>query len=573
MDNLINLEDETDIIYSEDTKKEIIVRAILDKVFKDGIGVFKANGSWYNREEYENELNKSSKEDLIAYSNLKIKKLDDPYIQWNFNFLIHNIEDNAKEILNKNPLYYDAFFNEWYIWDKIELIWIKTKESIIFDKVKKVFNAQGLSIHKNRTSLLNALKDETQSRKPKEPKDTWLQIGNRIYDIASDNEYIPIHNYFIKTKIPFNIGDTDNTPFIDSLFTDWQGDDKSFLYDIAALTISPKNFMDIFFFFQGGGSDGKSVYTKILQTLIGIKNTKSVNIESVSDPKERFETSFLIDKYLCLLGDGNFPVLKNTKFLKEACGSTDLISAQKKGSSETIDFESKATIIGSFNTLPQTNDLTDGFFRRMHLTFWNNKFDGKKDVFVELINNHPEEFSNLLNKLIVRLREIYQKREIDGKLSIVETRNLYLENSDIIKQFIKSECEEDINGVFTAGRAYEEFKIWAERKRYNAFDFKSFKDSLGEQTCISYQRTWVYIVSDGNVYRNEEDIPDKYRLEKFDHTQLTLYRGMKLNSSISPASDLIINNTDEEFIVDDRLIVKKSMGDIVENKSGEYKRL
>lgn len=542
---------EEELIDLERKKKDTAIKFILFYEFGDGVPSKEVNGKWIHRKDREKELRELSyslvynlKEDLI-YKDKQIKI--ERNLEWNFNFKVHNVEDYAKEIMDDNPLYFNPFLNEWYIWDKKELIWTRTKDAIIFENIKRVFKAQGLSTSTNRTTILNALKDESQARKPEEPKDTWVQIGNKIYDISSDEEYYPIPKYFIKTKLPFNVGDTEETPYLDSLFKDWLGDKKNILYDIAALTISPKNFLETFFFFQGGGSDGKSVYTKILQTLVGIENTKSVNLESVSDPKERFETSFLIDKYLCLLGDGNFPVLKNTKFLKEACGSTDLISAQKKGSSEVVDFESKATIIGSFNTLPPTTDLTDGFFRRMHLTFWNNKFDGKTDVYVKLVVEHHKEFNNLMTRCIRRLREIYKTRTIEGKLSIPDTRNLYFENSDVIKQFLKKESVEDVNGVFTANKAYNEFKLWAESNRYNSFDFKTFKDNLGEQTSISYQRTWVYVVSDGNVYRNEEDIPERYQPEKFDYTQITLYRGVNLKCSLGSYDSNSVNSS-EEFV-------------------------
>jgi len=527
---------EEELISSENKAKKTAIKFILFYEFGDGVPSKQVEGDWIQRKDREKELEQLSDDNLInlkeqyIYKDKQIKI--ERNLEWNFNFQIHNVEDYAKEIMDDNPLYYDPFLKEWYIWNKKELLWCRTKDAIIFENIKRVFKAQGLSTSTNRTTILNALKDESQARKPEPPKDTWVQIGDMVFDIASEEKYYPLPKYFIKTKIPFNLGNSDDTPYIDKLFTDWVGDRKDVLYDIAALTISPKNFLETFFFFQGGGSDGKSVYTKILQTLIGVENTKSVNLESVSDPRERFETSFLIDKYLCLLGDGNFPVLKNTKFLKEACGSTDLISAQKKGSSEVVDFESKATIIGSFNTLPPTSDLTDGFFRRMHLTFWNNKFDGKTDVYVDLVVNHYSEFSNLLVKCLRRVREIYQSREISGKLSISDTRALYVDNSDVIKQFLKKEAFNDVNGVFTANKAYNEFKIWAELNRYNSFDFKTFKDNLGEQTMISYQRTWVYVVSDGNVYRNEEDIPSKYLNEKYDYTQLTLYRGISLNCSL-----------------------------------------
>lgn len=441
-------------------------------------------------------------------------------LNWDFNLDIPNIEDHAKIVLKANPLYYDKN-KRWWMWDNKYLYWKETFEPEIINFIKNLFEAKGMSYSTNRTTMLNALKDETQNQIPKQPKETWVQIGRKIYDIANNEVIEPNKEYFIKTIIPYDLGEKEETPFIDQLFKDWKPEiitgENSFevLQEITAYSMSPVQFLDSFYFLQGKGSDGKSIFLKLLTIMLGDiedeenkhKNTYHGSIELLTNPTMRFETIRLQNKLLAVLGDGNFGIITNTKILKEASGNTDKIRAELKGSAKNdMDFYNKAKLFCAFNTLPETLDKTKGFYRRCHLTFWNEEFTGDRNIIRELKEEHSEEINNLLKKSLRILREIYKKNKIKGMYGSnqwTKTKDKYEQHSNPLKQFISSEMNEDLGkGVFSKGKFYTEYAKWAEINGFNSFTFKEVEQRLMSMN-LDFVKTWIYTMPDGYIFRDK----------------------------------------------------------------------
>ncbi len=57
-----------------------------------------------------------------------------------------------------------------------------------------------------------------------------------------------------------------------------------------------------------------------------------------------------------------------------------------------VQFKNKAKLIGAFNTLPETSDKTNGFYRRTHITEFKKTFNCKRNINIE---NYKYEFPNL----------------------------------------------------------------------------------------------------------------------------------------------------------------------------------
>lgn len=425
---------------------------------------------------------------------------DSKHLEWNFNFKIHNIEDYARAILKINPLYCDD--NKiWWKWTGIK--WEEVKEHHIMEFIKKTFKAQGMSSSNNRTTMLNALKDETHSRKPIIPPDTWLQCNETIIDISSGLIIEPSPKYFMKTVIPWNIGKTEETPMIDKLFCDWQDEKKDVLYDICAYSISPSSFLDIIFFLVGNGANGKGLFQEIVTKLIGVENTISQSLELLSKIDQRFQTTCLRDKLLCKLGDGNMGIIKDTKTLKEISGKSDFIRGEIKGGG-TIQFKNKAKVMGAFNTLPESVDKTTGWYRRVHITEFKNTFDCKTEV---LINIPDVEYENLLKRILSRLQVIYSERTVQGWGDIDERKDKYERLSNPIKVFIDTHMEENCNGYVTPTKIYQEYASFAVKKGYNTFNYNEFTTRLLNNPLIEKIRKDVYTFEDGEVFGKKTDIP------------------------------------------------------------------
>jgi len=446
-------------------------------------------------------------------------------LDWNFNNKILNIEENAKRILDDNPLYFDEH-KRWWKWENNK--WLEIKEHHILNFIKEAYSACGLSSNNNRNSMINAIKDETVNRRPEEPKETWIQIGNTIFDISSDGIIFPSHNYFIKNVLPYSIGANENTPKIDKLFNDWMGEDKDILYDICAYCISPTLFLDLIVFLIGRGSNGKGVFTKILNKLLGDSNTSSKSIELLADSKGRFQTNALLNKYLLNLGDGNSTEIKDTKLLKELAGGQDKIPAEIKGGGH-LEFYNKAMLLGSFNTLPVCKDKTDGWYRRLMLVQFKNQFE-PEEVFRDI---PEEEYENLMLKSLNRLKEIYKTRKIKGVLSINDTKKLYEELSNPITIFLKKETQDDIKGAVTGNKLYQEYKKFAVLYGFNEFSYQEFISRFESIGVYDKKRMYVYYDEVKKYcYRDYDKIPVEFNHDG-QKTHLTVYAGLSFINQYS----------------------------------------
>ena len=472
------------------------------------------NKTWWLETDYKNAVRK--------FKELTEDKTNEaPQIMdWNFNNKIFNIESNARKILDDNPLYFDDN-KRWWKW--LDNRWAEVKEHQILNFIKQMYMAQGLSHSTNRTSLLNALKDETASRKPISPEITWLQMNNTIFDIKNDDIIFPDPKYFIKNVIPHSIGTNTDTPNIDKLFIDWVGEErKQVLYDICAYAISPTLFLDLIVFLIGRGSNGKGIFTRILNKLVGEENTASKSIELLSDLKGRFQTNCLIDKYLLNLGDGNFSEIKDTKVLKELAGGQDKIPAEIKGGGH-LEFYNKALPLGSFNTLPVCRDKTEGWYRRLLIVEFNNQFEPK-----EVFNTIPEhEFENLAYKSLQRLKEIYKARKITGKFSTKETKIKYEQLSNPISIFVQKNMQDDIKGAVSPTKLYNEYKKFAVSNGFNEFTYQDFIVRFESIGLYDKKRMDVYYEEQTKYcYRDYDLIPSDFCIERGTKNKLFVYTGL-----------------------------------------------
>ena len=423
---------------------------------------------------------------------------------WNFNFDLHNVEDHARAILSSNPLFYTDQ-KEWLKWNKKEYKWEVVLEHYIIEFAKKAYEAKGLSKSQYRTELLNALKDETASNVPQELKPTEIQIGKKIYDIATGGERMATPKDMSLIIIPHTLNEELKCPTIDRIFKEWLPEKHERLYDIVAFMMSPSYFLDVNFWLVGSGENGKGLFCDVIAEVIGDENIVAQDIELLCDPKDRFTKGFLRNKLMCNLGDGNATSMANTKALKTLSGNKDPIRCEIKGGGQS-QFRNQAKLLGAFNSLPETSDKTKGFYRRAYIIEFPKDFAGQKNPLPAI---PKEEYTALATKCFTRLKEIYKIQELFGKPKWHETKDLWEYLSNPLKKYIEESMKKDIRGFFTISKIFGRYQKWAHKKGHNEFTFEEFKKKL-ENLNVGKLRKNVYITDDGFVYGKEEEIPKKY---------------------------------------------------------------
>ena len=90
---------------------------------------------------------------------------------------IFTLEDQAERFNEIQPLFYDKS-NLWWLWNKKEFRWEVVDEVDILNMIHESTGKDVIS-SKNRTEILNALKQKGRLNLPKEIKKTWIWNGQR----------------------------------------------------------------------------------------------------------------------------------------------------------------------------------------------------------------------------------------------------------------------------------------------------------------------------------------------------------------------------------------------------------
>ncbi len=389
-----------------------------------------------------------AKKDLFGETSI-IEKVISSYI---------NKSDLAEQLLNIQPLYYDPS-KIWWMWNKEELKWEITDETDILNFVGKLSFANTIN-SKQKNEILEVLKQKGRLNKPKEVKPSWIQFGNKIYDLETKEEINASPEYFVTNPIKWEFGTSEKTPGMDLLFESWVGKDHiQELYEILAFCLVPNYFIHRMFCLIGSGANGKSTYLKILEKFIGEDNVTSSSLYLLL--KQRFEGSKLYKKLVCLMGETSFDLITNTDYLKKLSGE-DMVRAEFKGKNG-FDFRNYAKLIMATNSLPPTADKTIGFYRRWKIIKFPNKFDKETDI---LINVLEEEYKNLSLKCFKIVKKLWKKRVFVNDGTFETRKKDYEEESNPLMKHIKEEYLRDINGEIFFQEFFEGLNFYLEERGY-----------------------------------------------------------------------------------------------------------
>jgi len=368
-------------------------------------------------------------------------------------------KSQAETFENVQPLFYDRN-NMWWLWDEKKFKWAIVDE---VDMLNMIEEATGKDIinPKERTLILNALKQTGRKRIPKDAKPTWLQFKDKIYDLETNELFDASPEYFITNPIPYEVEmEKYDTPNMDRIFTEWVGEENvEKLYEIISYCLLPDYPINRIFCFIGGGMNGKSKFLELLRKFIGTDNCCSTELDTLIN--SRFEVTRLHKKLVCQMGETNFSELNKTSILKKLSGG-DLIGFEYKNKNP---FEEKnyAKIIIATNNLPTTSDKTIGFYRRWMIIDFPNRFTEKKDILSEI---PEEEYNSLALRCCVTLRSLLENREFTNEGSIEERMSVYESRSNFLKQFLKEYTVESTQGHITKSDFKRKFIDWAKENRH-----------------------------------------------------------------------------------------------------------
>jgi putative DNA primase/helicase len=415
---------------------------------------------------------------------------------------------NVDMFYKNNPFFYDRAGIFWF-WN------MKRKCYEIVDEIDLLNSIdEGLSFYgaiqtgKARANYINAFKSVGRKHIPKEPSKYLVQFKDKIFNIKTKDISEPDPNIFFVNPIPHGIGETSETPVMDKIFTEWLGESyKKTLYEVLAYFCLPDYPIHTIFCLIGAGRNGKSTFLSLVNKFIGNDNICSTELDNLLD--SRFESAKLYKKLVCTVGETNFGTINKTSLIKKLTGQ-DLIGAEFKNK-KPFDFINYSKLVIASNSLPSSNDTSEGFYRRWVITHWDSEFKEGGDI----LNIIPEEeYSNLVKKITEILPDIIERGYFTNQGTIEERKQRYILASNPITRFLELCCNRSDNALYVKYAelysAYFQFLILNKRR---TIKMKEFKQLLAEEG-VEIERTTrgnetgYYAIGVG-IYQNWKELMQK----------------------------------------------------------------
>lgn len=250
-----------------------------------------------------------------------------------------------------------------------------------------------------------------------------------------------------------------------------------FIWEVIGYLVLSGNPLQRAVLFHGEGQNGKGTLIRVIEALLGSRNTSSVTLQDISEGK--FETASLFGKIANLAGDIDPTYMRSTAKFKAITGE-DMIDAQRKYE-HGFKFRCWAVPVFSANKFWKSADTTSGYRRRWLLVSFPNAM---ANPIPGLSGKLTAELPGILAKAVRALHLLMTR----GEFQVPESAKAAKEAFDVAADQVREWLAED-GAVATAipgstqtwaksSEAYMTYRGWAENNGLGAVSMPEFKARL-----------------------------------------------------------------------------------------------
>jgi putative DNA primase/helicase len=240
-------------------------------------------------------------------------------------------------------------------------------------------------------------------------------------------------------------------------------------------------------FMHGVGANGKSTLINELQHLLG---SYSCNVEPSSftvqkNPGIRNDIARLRGARLALASEFNHGEIIDASLIKKISGGDPLTARFLH--KEHFEFVVKATLVFVTNALPVLNGGDAAIARRVLSICFPNVIppDERDPNLARLISG---ERSGVLNWLVEGLNSYLISGQLQVPDSVREASKQYMNNSDMLGQFLAEECEFNKGYQVAASEIFNVYKAWCWDRNLRPLASPSFKSELIKRRVGTHER-------------------------------------------------------------------------------------
>jgi putative DNA primase/helicase len=312
-----------------------------------------------------------------------------------------------------------------------------------------------------------------------------INLSNGLYNLK-DGEMSPHSPDYLSARQMNIIYDEDATcPNINKFLHEIVSEeDVKFIYELFGYMLLSNKRFGTAAFFEGMGANGKSVLMELMQHFVGRDACSEVTPNEMGGD-DKFAIADLFGKALNVVDDLGNDIVDGVGAFKSVITGNVVRGQRKYGHS--FSFIPNTLCIFGCNEVPTTTDTSEGYFRRMRIVNFPNKFEGdtdNKNLIDEITRR--EEISGLFNIAVQAIRDVIVRGEFTGNKTVDEKRREYLTKSNNILMFIDDECDiTDPDTIVEKDELYNQYVLWARDRKTivkTMGDLTSAIKSLGAKT-------------------------------------------------------------------------------------------
>jgi putative DNA primase/helicase len=313
-----------------------------------------------------------------------------------------------------------------------------------------------------------------------------IPVGNGILNIDTLEMSDYSADTVLLTKFPINYNKNAPDPekFLKMIGTTFDGDKDQIMMvqEMFGYCFLRSYFLEAVFYLSGNGSNGKTTLLNILTELLGGKDSghiSNLSFKEISEPKNENMLSDLYGRYANICGDTGKGKIKETDYIKKASGN-DYIRVRKLYK-ESFSFKNFAKIILSFNQLPEVDDFSDGFKRRIRLLEFNHEFqegvDANKNLEAEITSDKLE-MEGVFLWALVGLKRLLDNKSFSDKSSITARGMAYERKSNPMLHFVRDCIIESPEKFISKATLLKDYSAYAKFNKMPQITTQAFKKGL-----------------------------------------------------------------------------------------------
>jgi putative DNA primase/helicase len=315
-----------------------------------------------------------------------------------------------------------------------------------------------------------------------------VNLANGMYDLRSDRLLPHGRGYYSTIQLPFGFDENASCPRWLQFVGEVLEHDESLimlLQETFGYCITPDTSFQKMFWWIGQGANGKGVALRVLESLIDPSNRTSLDIRNLHNP---FVRAALHNKLLSVQGDFPRKFFGNEDLVKTIVGG-DTIDAQHKFEPQ-FEFTPFCRFIFAMNTLPDTNDKSHGFFRRVIILPFNRVFQ-EKEQDPHLFDKLAEELPGIFLWALKGLRRLKENKGFTVSAAATKALEDYKCESNSVGLFVESDCALSTEAMCQAKQIWEHYEVHCAESGIESLRRKEFAMQLRKNFPVTVKnRRW-----------------------------------------------------------------------------------